>query len=139
MYKCKYYSIKELVNPAFLKTFNEDMLWMFFDDRLLRAADILRQKYGIITVNAGSLTDAGARMQDTNTGAAYSAHKMFRALDLHIKAIDDKFSGQLRINEYNAIRRSLLTDNRFDFLNFEDNISWLHCDTYNRDKRTFLP
>jgi hypothetical protein len=139
VYQCKYFKIKELVNPAFIKLFSEEQLWTFFDDRILKFADFCREKYGVITINAGNIVDAGARMQDSNTGAQYSAHKMFRALDLHIKAIDDKFTGKERINEYNKVRKELLQDSRWDFINFEDGISWLHADTYNRINRTFLP
>ena len=44
-YKCKYFKIKELVHPSFLGT-NEVILWRLFDERLLKMADKIREKYG---------------------------------------------------------------------------------------------
>lgn len=140
MYKPKYFTIKELVNPALLKQFTETQLWMFFDPQLLKAADKLRELYGVIYVNYAGLTDAGARLQDSKTGVQYSAHKMFRALDLHIKSIEDKgLNKPDKTKAYNDVRQELLKMQEFNCLNFEDNISWLHCDTYNRAARTFNP
>jgi hypothetical protein len=142
MYRCKHYKIKELVNPEFLKKFSEDLLWTFFDERLLKAADGIRDKFGPCFVNTadGALKDCGARLQDSSAGSPYSAHKIFRALDLHVKFIEDKkLSKKEKNEEYDKIRTQLLNDSRFNFLNFEINITWLHIDTYNRANRCFNP
>ena len=45
-YKCKYFKISELVNPTLLKQIGEETAWKLFDDRLLRMADKIREKYG---------------------------------------------------------------------------------------------
>jgi hypothetical protein len=139
MYKCKYFKIKELVNPAFLKTTSEDVLWQLFDDRLLKCADKLRDKYGPILINGGGLTDCGLRTQDTKTGASFSAHKYGRALDLHIMSIENKgLSHEAKTQAYNEIRRTLaILCVEFDVLNFEQDVYWLHIDTYNRKDRNF--
>ena len=68
MYKAKYYSLKELVHPSFLGT-NPDTLWKIFDERLLKMADKIRDRYGACTVNANGLTDCGLRKMDS--GRAY--------------------------------------------------------------------
>lgn len=139
-YKCKYFKIKELVCPILLKNISEDILWMMFDDRLLRCADLIREKYGAITINTGDLVDCGLRDINSKTGARYSAHKLGRALDLHIDSIEKKkLSKEEKIKEYNIVREELLEDERFNCLSFENNISWLHIDTYNRINRLFNP
>ena len=139
-YKCKYFKIKELVCPILLKNISENILWMMFDDRLLRCADLIKEKYGAITINVGDLVDCGLRDINSKTGARYSAHKLGRALDLHIDSIEKKkLSKEEKIKEYNIVRKELLEDERFNCLSFENNISWLHIDTYNRINRLFNP
>ena len=140
MIKSKYFKIKELVCPILLKNISENILWMMFDDRLLRCADLIKEKYGTITINAGDLVDCGLRDINSKTGARYSAHKLGRALDLHIDSIEKKkLSKEEKIKEYNIVRKELLEDERFNCLSFENNISWLHIDTYNRINRLFNP
>lgn len=140
MYKCKYFTIKELVHPNMLSV-AEGILWMLFDDRILRLADRIREKYGVCTVNAAGLVDCGLRDINSGTGVKYSQHKFGRALDLHIRSIELKYQGKKaeKIKAYNAVREELLKDPRFEDLCFEDNISWLHIDVGNREKRLFNP
>lgn len=141
MYRPKYYTIKELVNPDLLKKIGEETAWKMFDDRLLRAADQIREKYGACTVNANGLTDCGLRDPNSTTGAKYSMHKIGRALDLHIRSIELETAGNkpAKTKAYNRIREQLLLDPKFDVLNFEANIHWLHIDTGNRKTRLFNP
>lgn len=141
MYKCKYFSIKELVNPDLLKQIGEITAWKLFDDRLLKCADLIREKYGACTVNASGLVDCGLRDPQSKTGAKYSMHKIGRALDLHIRSIELQFAGKKaeKTKAYDKIRQELLKDRNFDVLSFEDGTSWLHCDTGNRDNRLFKP
>lgn len=141
MYKCKYFSIRELVHPDLLKTIPESTLWTLFDERLLRCADLIREKYGPCTVNASGLTDCGLRDPQSTTGAKYSMHKIGRAIDLHIRSIELQYVGNksAKVAQYNRVREQLLDDEKFNVLNFEDNVSWLHCDTGNRIKRIFNP
>ena len=141
MYKCKYFVIKELVNPTLLKQLGEETAWKLFDDRILKMADAIREKYGACTINASGLTDCGLRDPQSSTGAKYSMHKIGRALDLHIRTIELEFAGNKtgKIKAYNKIREQLMLDHRFDCLSFEHNISWLHIDTGNRSNRLFNP
>ena len=141
MYKPKYFKIKELVNAEILKNTPESVLWLIFDDRLLMCADLIREKCGVCTVNASGLSDCGLRDWTTKTGAKYSAHKFGRALDLHIRSIELEFAGNKagKVKAYNKVREVLMADKRFECLNFENNISWLHIDTFNRPSRLFNP
>lgn len=145
-YRCKYFKIKELVHPSFLGT-NENILWMLFDERVLKGADRIREKYGACTVNADGLTDCGLRKMDSKTGAVFSAHKFGRALDLHIRSIeleggkikDPVERKKWKIAAYNKVREALMVNHEFDYLVFEHNISWLHIACQNRDNRLFNP
>lgn len=147
MYKCKYFVIKELVNPTLLKKIGEKVAWTTLDPQLLMAADALREKYGAITINANGLTDCGLRDPQSATGAKFSMHKIGRALDGHIVSIEraagniknNEERNAFKIREYNKVRQELLRDPKFVELNFENNISWLHFDTGNRDNRFFNP
>lgn len=140
MYRPKYFTIKELVHPDLLKQIGEETAWKIFDDRLLKAADEIRKKYGACTVNTGTLTDCGLRDINSTTGAKYSAHKMGRALDLHILDIEKKYTDKAeKTKAYNKVREQLMLDAKFDCLNFEYGISWLHVDTFSRKERLFNP
>lgn len=141
MYKNKYFVIKELVNPALLAQIGENVAWTIFDERLLRYADVIREKYGACTVNASGLIDCGLRDPNSPTGAKYSMHKIGRALDLHIRSIELEFAGDRagKVAAYNKVRKQLMSDPNFNGLNFENNISWLHIDTGNRQNRLFNP
>lgn len=146
MYRCKYFVIKELVNPNFLGL-NENILWRLFDDRILKVADKIREKYGACTVNSGSWVDCGLRKMDSKNGAQYSAHKFGRALDLHIRSIevaagkinDPVSRKKWKTNEYNKVRETLMVNHEFDDISFENNTSWLHIERTNRDNRLFNP
>jgi len=141
MYKCKHFVIKELVNPDLLKQIGEETAWKLFDDRLLKCADMIREKYGACTVNANGLVDCGLRDPQSKTGAKYSMHKIGRALDLHIRSIELQYAGKKdgKIAQYNRVREQLMMLSQFDVLSFEYNISWLHIDTGNRKNRLFNP
>lgn len=145
-YRCRFFTIKELVHPSFLMT-DESILWRMFDARLLKYADKIREKYGACTVNANGLTDCGLRKMDSATGAKFSSHKFGRALDIHIRSIELKAAEikdatarkKFKSKEYNKVREELMVNHEFDLLSFENNISWLHISVENRDNRLFNP
>lgn len=140
MYRPKYFSIKELVNPVLLNKIGIETAWKLLDEQLLRAADKIREKYGVMFVNKGELKDCGLRDWTSQTGAKYSAHKFGRALDGHLMAIEKLGLSKIeKTKMYNKIRAELMLDPQFNCLNFEDNVSWLHFDTFNRPKRLFNP
>ena len=140
MYIPKYFKITELVNPVLLNKIGTETAWKLFDENLLKAADKSRAKYGVRFVNKGELKDCGLRDWTSQTGAKYSAHKFGRALDGHIMAIEKLGLSKIeKTKMYNKIRAELMLDPQFNCLNFEDNVSWLHFDTFNRPKRLFNP
>ncbi len=141
MYKTTYFKIHELVSPELLEEIPEDILWEMFDTNLLVYADFVRETYGITTCNTIILTDCGARSGRNPAYPKYDPHKYFRALDLHIVAIDKERLGPERDIAYNEVRAKLLKDyasqSGVENIHFEENISWLHIDTYNRPSQTF--
>lgn len=147
MYKTKHFTITELTHPAMCAALPEATLWKIFDERLLRMADAIRDKYGACTVNTAALDSCGLVPFDSGRDAKYSPHKFGRGLDLHILSIEQAAAKitdaaarkKFKIKEYNKVRESLMLNHAFDVLSFENNIGWLHIDTYNRDNRLFNP
>ncbi len=144
MYKCKHFKISELVHPDLLKQHGEARCWMFFDERLLRFFDWAREQWGAIVINGSGLTDCGARKMDSATGAGMSAHKLWRAGDLHILSIEKKCGTdkKKKADEYKKIRTEILKQPEWSFICMETSTSgspiwWLHVDTYNRPVREF--
>ena len=50
-YRPKYYCLHELVPESLYDTVDHAVLWGFFDDRILIAADIIREAYGPMVIN----------------------------------------------------------------------------------------
>ena len=151
-YRCKYFTIKELVNPDLLSKIGEKVAWRLLNPTLLKKVDALRDKFGPITINTPTLKDCGLRDPLSTTGAKYSQHKLGNALDLHIVSIEKSASSikdpaerkKFKAKEYNNIRQRIMLDPQFDCLSFEykskdcpDGITWLHIECSNREDRLF--
>lgn len=151
-YRCKYFTIKELVHPDLLAKVGEDVAWRLLNPVLLKKADALRAKFGAMTINTSSLKDCGLRDPLSATGAKYSQHKLGNALDGHIVSIERAASEikdpverkKFKSKEYNRIRQQIMLDPEFDCLSFEykskdcpDGITWLHFECSNRENRIF--
>lgn len=84
-YKPKHFIVQELVDPAIYEAKGDAALAML-DPALLESADKLRDRFGPCTINnwhsGGQYKESGLRRPDTKTGAAKSAHKIGKALDL---------------------------------------------------------
>ncbi len=182
MIHCKYYKLEELIHPSILEYLKYRGIdgWILLDPNLLKAIDVIREKYGVTTCiqkNNKDLWNCGFRSFNHNRDNTYSAHKFGKAFDLHIKSIEDKCYNvikndyldninklhdktinsfdkddiqskinsllaslkEMKIVEYNKIRKELLNIKEIEYVNFEDNVSWLHTDTLNRPKRLFNP
>lgn len=134
MYKCKNFTIEELVPPEYLRDIDYDTLWMLFDDRLLWTADRLRNRYGVAYINdykwGGNSIESGLRDFNTTTGAQFSSHKFGRALDPEFRDAD-----------VYSIRQDILDnpqDEDFKYITeLELDISWLHFGTRNWDKEKY--
>jgi len=139
--------MKELAHPDMCAALPEATLWKIFDERLLRMADAIRDKYGPCTINTAALDSCGLVPFDSDRDAKYSPHKYGRGLDLHILSIEQAAAKitnpaarkKFKIAEYNKVRECLMLNHAFDILSFENNIGWLHIDTYNRPNRLFNP
>jgi len=135
MYKSKYFNLKELL-PKDLYNLREDIGWILFDDRILKSADFIREKYGVCTINGNGLNDCGFRQKPVQ--ANWSSHLFGRALDLHISKIEKQnLSKDDKIKAYDKIRDELFNLPEFANIRFEYSISWLHIDCANSDVRKF--
>ena len=123
MYRPRYFNIQELVPKGVYEVYDEELLWLLFDDRILIAADIIRDAYGPMIINdwhkGGRFDESGFRSWFTPTGAKLSQHKFGRALDLkpvrgHVNTIREKIISRELCN-------GLVTC-------VEENVSWLHID-----------
>lgn len=127
MYKCKYFNIKELVSEGTYKRRGEKA-WQLLDDRMLQTIDLLREKYGSVTINdwswGGNNHWRGLRTSDSPYYSTYSQHSFGRAADLIFKDVTAE-----------AVRVDILAnpnDAAFQFINsLEENTSWLHFDVRN--------
>lgn len=123
MYRPTHYKLYELVPRQLFESVSHDLLWLVFDDRMLMAADIIREKYGPMVINnwfsGGVYQYSGYRPHDCQVGAPWSQHRFGRALDLHpVKADVNEIRYKIRRRE---ICSGLITC-------IEDGVSWLHID-----------
>lgn len=89
MYICRHFQIQELVSPRWHQAARNagklDLLWQALDARVLRAVDLLRERFGPLIVNnwaiGGPRGESGLRESDSATGALISPHKFGRAVD----------------------------------------------------------
>ena len=136
MYKCKNFSIHELVPPEIFNQYPEWKLWLLFDNRLLTVLDKLRDTYGPLTVNnwkwGGEYTQSGLRMSDSKYYSLTSQHAHGRAGDCRPEDVSVE-----------AIRQDII-DRKYPWMKLikglELGVSWLHIDTRNNKTLvTFKP
>ena len=92
MYKCKYFTIRELVSSIVYKVWGE-RAWMFFDEERLKELDLIRETFGsAIVINnwatGGSLEQCGLRTNKDKLVMSkktlyISAHCLGKGFDLH--------------------------------------------------------
>ena len=92
-YRPKYFQLHEVVYPGAIQARGEQA-WQLMDDRILRAADWLREKFGPCVINGKfggkGFTESGLRDPFTATGSKFSQHKFGRALDLKFTKVSVK-------------------------------------------------
>ena len=126
--KCKHFRIEELVDPETHRVFGEKS-WWFFDEKLLRVIDRLRENLGQpITANnwlwGGNYTWRGLRTLDCGIGADYSQHRLGKALDFTVR------------NMTSCEVRKHILDNIADYpeiKGLELKTSWVHIDVRNAE------
>ncbi len=137
MYKCKHFSIEELVPASLLNLLHEDVLWGMFDQELLKAADWVKETYSPndpVTVNTwkwgGPFSQSGIRTKDSEFYRDGSAHSKGMALDMKFKnttaeAIRSDIKARMERGELIPFIREI-----------EDGVNWLHIST--RPKRGIM-
>jgi hypothetical protein len=98
------------------------------DERILRGADWLREKFGAVTINGKfggkAFTESGLRNPFTETGAKFSQHKFGRALDLKFHKVTVKEVYEYIIRNPQEARENGITT--VEDIAFTP--SWLHID-----------
>lgn len=142
MYKCQYFSIKELVSPVVYERWGE-RAWMFFDEDVLKELDYIRETFGSPIVinnwaNGGNLKQCGLRsnMDELvkNKKTLYlSFHTMGKAFDLHAG-----YGNHQKLYElcYSLIKKGKLKKFR-RLENFNQTYTWVHIDCANTDFTIF--
>lgn len=132
-YQPKHFGIYELMPPELVDSVAEKTLWMLLDERILIAADALRDRYGPMHVNdwkwGGSIRYRGFRPRDYTKCSQFSQHFFGRALDMIPQDISaEEIRQDLRDNFQVGL-------NLYDGINYirriENNVSWLHIDNAN--------
>jgi hypothetical protein len=92
-YRPKHFALNELVPPDVIASRGEQA-WQLMDERILRGADWLREKFGPCVINGKfggkGFTESGLRNPLTTTGARWSQHKFGRAVDLKFLKVNVK-------------------------------------------------
>jgi len=134
MYRCKHFAIHELVPPQVYEERGE-LAWELLDDRMLKAADNCRARFGKMTINnyfwGGKREWSGLRTPDSPFYSKYSQHTFGRAFDAIFANVSSEH-----------VRKEILTHPQlFPYLNsIELNVSWLHGDTRNCERiKTYSP
>lgn len=132
-FKCKYFTIAELVPKDYYERFGE-RCWEIFDERALKTLDALREKFGPATINYYPYQSGGMQYRGLRTSAYYgsgsknddsrSQHKYGRAFDITFKNISAK-----------DVRKYVIEHkDEFPFITFlEIDITWFHFDVRNTE------
>lgn len=143
-YAPKYFKIQELVTKSFYNAAVSRgkphyALWQF-NPHVLMTADMLREKFGPITINnwvfGGNAQNRGLRDADTTVGAPMSPHLRGAALDLifHKVSAEEVRSHMRKCGCFSAgFKRDVPKDAEcFRYIGrVEVDISWFHFDIWN--------
>ena len=140
MYKCQYFSIKELVSPIVYDKWKEQA-WMFFDENVLQDLDKIRETYGspiIINDWAKGLKQCGLRsnmdeMVKSKKTLYLSAHTMGKGFDLHCYY---GHNSKLWQRVYDLISKGKLKSFR-RLENLKDTPTWVHTDQFQSNTIVF--
>jgi hypothetical protein len=126
-YRPKYFALNELVPPDVIQARGEQA-WQLMDERILRGADWLREKFGPCVINGKfngkGFTESGLRSPFTTTGAKWSQHKFGRAVDMKFLKVNVKeVYDYILANQPEARANGITTVE-----NINATPSWLHAD-----------
>lgn len=130
-----HFQLHELVPESVYKQRDgSPALWWVFDPRILRAADVLRERYGPMVCNTwrsgAQIHFRGFRPPTTDVGAVLSQHRFGRALDL----IPQKCTAE-EIRQDIISNPDMVQDITGTWLitAMETGVDWLHIDCRNHD------
>ena len=136
MYKCEHFAIHELVPPHVFAERGEKA-WELLDERLLISLDLLRNRFGPMTVNnyywGKDREWSGLRTSDSPYYSRYSQHSFGRAADcLFANKTAEEVRKEIINNPNNA---------DFELIgSLELGVSWLHFDVRNCERiKTYHP
>jgi hypothetical protein len=126
LYKPKNFALKELVSPAILTKFGEKA-WEFFDERVLKNLQFIRDSLGPIKVNNGTtLTYRGFDACEYRLNGV-SQHNHGRAIDFDVVGKTAK-----EVREWIVKNQDKLPEpNCF----LEDDVTWVHMDVRFSNKK----
>ena len=123
-YKCRHFAIHELVPK---KVFEErgEKAWQLLDDRMLRTIDMLRDRYGSMTINnyfwGKNREWSGLRTPDSPYYSVYSQHTHGTAFDIIFAETTAE-----------SVRQDILANPDAEVFKYittvELDTSWLHVD-----------
>lgn len=127
MKTCENFSLSELVPPDLYYEYKERgklwKLWLLFDNRIMLAADIIREVAGPCVINdwswSGDYTQSGLRLPGSPHYRLTSQHSWGRALDIKPQNYSVETLRQKIINR--EICHGLVT-------RLEGGVPWLHID-----------
>lgn len=134
IYLPKHFQLHELVPKDVYDNFDHNYLWTRFDVGLLKAIDMLREKFGKCVINnwfwGGEFEYSGYRPLEWYDKPTFSFHCLFRAFDL-------KFE-----NASAEEVRAYIRENKKLFGKYisgvENGVSWVHIDTRNYNGINFF-
>ena len=151
MYVPDYFKVEEFFSKEIIKQaeYTTVLLWQWMDDRLLKTADMLRRAYGPMIVNdylwGGNNQYRGYRSQIelinrgvwNQTGKIVPRMSSFTSQHCRGAALDATFSNY----SVDVVKKDILEhpqEKTFQYITaMEDNVSWLHVDIRNRDKKKY--
>ena len=126
-YRPKHFALNELVPPDVIQARGEQA-WQLMDERILRGADWLREKFGPCVINGKfngkGFSESGLRNPLTTTGARWSQHKFGRAVDMKFLKVNVK-----EVYDYILANQPEARANGITCVeNINATPSWLHAD-----------
>lgn len=128
MYKCKHFSVDELVPPHVYKE-RGSKAWELLDERLLITIDELRDALGSAVINnyrwGGNRQWSGLRTPESPYYRPYSQHSFGRAVDMVFA----------KVTAEEARQHIFANKERYPYVfAVELGVSWLHIDCRNTNR-----
>lgn len=136
MFKCVYFSIKELVSPKVYKKRGEKC-WELFDIPALKGIDLMREIFGACVINdwswKGLFKNSGLRTSFSSYFRMFSQHKFGRGFDMKFS---DYTSWEIRkdlVDNWESKYKAMFAKIGIYSITLEEGkkINWVHIDFRN--------